>query len=187
MKRLLPVLSLLLVLAIALSCASRAMLEPKEAIPIPKERIRYDDGDTIGFDDITIRILGIDTPEIAHPEHGFPVGQPYGPEAAARAEELMRAADRITYLPFQNDRYGRLLAHVFIDGELLGVKLIEEHLAYETVSHYGDNGWPAIAEAILKAAKEAGDPPFRPPFEWRRENRVETPEVSESEEPATTN
>ncbi|MFH1279564.1 MAG: thermonuclease family protein [Candidatus Eisenbacteria bacterium] len=184
MKRRLQILSLFLVLAIAISCASRATLEPKEAVPVPKDRIHYDDGDTFSFDDITIRVLGIDTPEIAHPEHGFPIGQPFGPEAAERAEELLRAADRITYLPFRNDQYGRLLAHVFIDGELLGIKLIEEHLAYETVSHYGDNGRPEIAAAILKAAKKAGDPPFRPPHEWRRENRVQATEESGSTAPA---
>lgn len=164
----------LLTIAFVLACAASGRLEPKSAIPVPKASIHYDDGDTFSFDGTTIRVLGIDTPEIAHPEHGFPEGQAYGPEAAARAEELIRAADRITYVPYQNDQYGRLLAHVFLDGELLGVKLVEEQLAYETISHYGDNGFPRIADAIMKAAEKAGTPPFEPPHQWRREHRVQT-------------
>jgi len=167
------------VLVFVLACAATSKLETKEALPVPKDAIVYDDGDTFSFSGTTIRILGIDTPEIAHPEHGFPVGQPMGVEAAARAEELLRGAERITYLPYQSDPYDRLLAHVFIDGELLGVKLIEEGLAYETVSHYGDNGFPEIAAQILEAAKNAPEPSFQPPYIWRRENRVESPEQGE--------
>ncbi|RPJ41501.1 MAG: hypothetical protein EHM19_11785, partial [Candidatus Latescibacterota bacterium] len=97
-----------------------------------------------------------------------------GREAAARTEELIRGAKRVTYLPDQNDRYGRLLAHVFIDGRLLAVDLIREGLAYETVSHYGDNGYPEIADAILKAAKNAPEPAFEPPYVWRQKHRIET-------------
>ncbi|MBN1825174.1 MAG: thermonuclease family protein [Candidatus Eisenbacteria bacterium] len=166
-------LVLLLLLALLSGCAHYSALETDRAIEIPKESIIYDDGDTITFGDITIRVLGIDTPEIAHPEHGFHEDQPYGREAAARAEELIRAAKRVTYLPYQNDHYGRLLAHLFIDGDLLGVTLIEEGLAYETVSHYGDNGFPEIAAALLAAAERAPEPRFIPPHEWRQEHRKE--------------
>ncbi len=158
-----------------LSCAHgpKGGTAPEGSIDIPKEKIVYDDGDTITFDDITIRVLGIDTPEIAHPEHGFVIDQPQGREASARAEELMRQAGRVSYIPFQNDQYGRLLAHLFIDNELLGVTLIREGLAYETISHYGDNGFPELAARILKAADNAPEPSFKPPHIWRRENRTE--------------
>ncbi|MBM3320887.1 MAG: thermonuclease family protein [Candidatus Eisenbacteria bacterium] len=169
-------LPLLLLFLVAVSCATRSALETDRAIPIPKERIDYDDGDTFSFDGTTIRVLGIDTPEITHREHGFFDDQPYGREAAARTEELLRKAKRVTYLPHQNDRYGRLLAHVFIDGELLAIPLIRESLAYETISHYGDSGFPEIAAAILDAAREAPKPPFDPPHIWRRENRREPAE-----------
>lgn len=157
------------------SCAhhGKPCPRPNGSIAIPKESIIYDDGDTITFDEITIRVLGIDTPEIAHPAHGFAKDQPYGPEAAARAKELMRDAECVSYLPYQNDRYGRLLAHLFIDGKLLGLTLIREGLAYETVSHYGDNGFPELADQLLRAAKEAGEPPFEPPYIWRQEHRKE--------------
>ena len=164
-------LLLLIVLAITISCASHSALETTEAIPIPKESIVYHDGDTISFDDITIRILGIDTPEIAHPRWGQHEGQPFGDVAATRAEELIRGANRVTYLPYQKDRYDRLLAHIFIDGNLMGIQLIKEGLAYETISYYGDNGFPDIAASILKAAENAPEPQFKNPHIWRREQR----------------
>lgn len=167
-------LAMIALALVAAGCSHHSALETDRAIEIPKESIIYDDGDTITFGETTIRVLGIDTPEIAHPEHGFHEDQPYGREAAARAEELMRAAKRITYLPSKNDRYGRLLAHLFIDGELLGVKLIEEGLAYETISHYGDGGFPEIAAALLAAAERAPEPRFMPPYKWRQEHRKET-------------
>ena len=167
----LAIASVLAALLLLTGCASKAKLGPEGAIEIPKDRIVFDDGDTISFDDVTIRVLGIDTPEIAHPEHGFMEDQPYGREAAARAEELIRGAKTISYLPYENDRYGRLLAHLFIDGKLLGVYLVEEGLAYETITHYGDNGFPDQAAQILDAAEGAPEPQFIPPHQWRRENR----------------
>jgi len=164
---------LLLLLAVVLACASASRFDLSGGVLVPKERVVYDDGDTFTFDDTTVRILGIDTPEIAHPEHGFLEDQPYGREAAKRAEELLRGAKEIVIFPYQEDQYGRLLAHVLIDGEHFGVKMIEEGLAYETVSHYGDNGFPQFAEALLQAAENGPAPAFTPPHEWRREHRVE--------------
>jgi endonuclease YncB( thermonuclease family) len=163
----------LLLLVAVLSCASASRLDLSSGTPVPKDRLVCDDGDTFTFDDTTVRILGIDTPEIAHPEHGFLEDQPYGREAARRAEELLRGAKEIVIFPYQEDRYGRLLAHVLIDGELFGVKMVEEGLAYETVSYYGDNGFPEFAAALLEAAKKAPAPAFMPPHQWRREHRVD--------------
>ncbi|MFH1681577.1 MAG: thermonuclease family protein [Candidatus Eisenbacteria bacterium] len=164
-----------LVLLLA-ACATHSTIETERAIPVPKDRVEYDDGDTFSFGETTIRVLGIDTPEITHREHGFFEDQPFGREAAAFTERTLRRAKRITYLPYQNDRYGRLLAHVFVDGELLAVRLIREGLAYESITHYGDNGFPEIAAAILKAAKESPKPAFESPHTWRREHRREPAE-----------
>jgi micrococcal nuclease len=173
MTRLHRILALALLLGLGFGCASQSRLETRQAIPIPMDRIRFDDGDTFAFDGTTIRVLGIDTPEIAHPEHGFLEDQPFGREAAARTEKLIRGAKRVTYIPYRKDRYDRMLAHVFIDGKLLAAPLIREGLAYETISHYGDNGFPEIAKAILEAAEGAPKPRFDPPFQWRRDHRRE--------------
>jgi len=140
-------------------------------IRIDKSAIRPDDGDTFFYKDLTIRILGIDAPEIIHKEHGIFEDQPYGRKAAVLTINILRKAKIVEYLPFQNDKYGRLLAHVFVDGKLLAVYLIKAGLAYETVSYYGDNGFPGIAERILKAAHESTRPPFERPYKWRRRHQ----------------
>ncbi len=169
----------LLFVALLLACSSAIKIGPPGAIEIPKEKIIYDDGDTITFDDVTIRILGIDTPEISHPEHGYSEDQAYGREASARAEELMRAAKKVSYMPYQEDQYGRMLGHVFIDGKLLGITLLEEGLAYETISHYGDNGFPALAAELQEAAQRGPEPKFEPPYIWRREHRQQPEETDQ--------
>ena len=140
-------------------------------IKIDISDIRPDDGDTFFYKDLAIRVLGIDTPEIIHTEHGIFEDQPYGRKAAAMTINILRKANIIEYVPFQKDKYGRLLAHVFVDGKLLAVHLITAGLAYETVSYYGDNGFPKIAERILKAAHESPRPPFERPYKWRRRHQ----------------
>jgi len=152
--------------------AERQNKERCGRIRIYSTGIRSDDGDTFYYKDVIIRILGIDAPEIIHKEHGLFQDQPYGRKAAAMTIDILRKAKVIEYLPFQNDKYGRLLAHVFVDGELLSIHLIRAGLAYETISHYGDNGFPDLAERILKAAHESPRPPFEMPYKWRRRHQI---------------
>ena len=142
------------------------------AIRINQRAIRLDDGDTFFYKDLTIRILGIDAPEIIHEEHGIYEDQPYGRKAAQLTRHLLRRAKTVEYLPFQLDKYGRLLAHVFVDGELLSVRLIRAGLAYENISFYGDNGFPDLAQRILQAAKESPTPTFENPYIWRRRHQI---------------
>jgi hypothetical protein len=70
------------------------------------------------------------------------------------------------------DMYDRLLVHVFVDGYPLSLKIVEAGLGYETVSVFGDNGFPEIAELILKSAKLHPDLPFENPYEWRKKYRI---------------
>lgn len=152
--------------------AERENRETIGPIRMDKSAIRPDNGDSFLYKDMAIRILGVDAPEIVHREHGIFQDQPYGREAAAMTMDILRRAKVIEYLPFQSDNYGRLLAHVFVDGELLSVHLIRAGLAYENVSYYGDNGFPELAERILKAAQESPRPPFEEPYKWRRRHQV---------------
>ena len=145
----------------------------ERAVRVERRRIKIDDGDTFRVRGTVIRILGLDTPEIKHPRHGYPKDQPYGPQAAARAVALFDSAAVIEYVPAGLDRYKRRLAHVFLDGELFAAKMIDSGLAYETVSFYGDNGFPDLAELILEHAERAGPPPFQNPYQWRKEHRGE--------------
>ncbi|MBN1227733.1 MAG: thermonuclease family protein [Deltaproteobacteria bacterium] len=141
-------------------------------ISMDKSKIKPDDGDSFFYNDIAIRVLGIDTPEIIHKDHGIFEDQPYGREAATMTANILAGAETIFYIPLKNDKYGRLLSHIFVDGELLSVLLIKEGLAYETISYYGDNGFPDLAEMILKAARNSKQPKFEKPYKWRRKHQA---------------
>ena len=152
--------------------AGRENKEKTALIKMDKSAIRPDDGDSFFYKNLTIRILGIDAPEIVHKEHGIFEDQPYGRKAAEMTMNILRKAKIIEYLPFQNDKYGRLLAHIFVDGKLLSIHLIRAGLAYENISYYGDNGFPDLAEKILKAVNESPRPPFEVPYRWRRRHQI---------------
>lgn len=145
-------------------------------VEIEKKDIVFDDGDTIVHKGVEIRILGIDTPETIHEQHGIFIDQPMGPEASKRTKELIEGAKKV-YLTTvgEKDKYGRILGHVWVDDKLLGEHLLSEGLAYESVSFYGDNGRPEIANrlliAALKAYKEGRAPKFQEPYLWRKENQ----------------
>lgn len=134
-------------------------------------QIRFDDGDTFFVNDKAVRVLGIDTPEVAHPALGIHEGQPFGDVAAESTRVWMSRANVIEYVPGGRDLYNRRLAHVFLDGQLLSILLIQEGLAYETVSHYGDSGFPDLAQQILDASRVAPKPQFEEPYKWKRKQR----------------
>lgn len=89
------------------------------------------DGDTIDvkLEDGTverIRLLLIDTPETKHPTIGV---EPYGPEASAFTSRLEGERVELELDVAERDRYGRLLAYVWHDGEMFNEKLLEEGFA----------------------------------------------------------
>ena len=136
-----------------------------------KSNIKFDDGDTFECNGKAIRILGIDTPEIKHPSHGINRDQPHGREASAFTKDAMMNSKRIVVVPAGKDYYGRTLAHVLLDGELLAVKLIKAGLAYETVSRYGTNKLDQFALEITEAWKTSKKPNFTDPYKWRKKNQ----------------
>lgn len=100
------------------------------------------DGDTfkVLLDDkeYTVRMLAIDTPESVHPSKGV---EYYGKEASDFTCDKVTKAKTIELEYDDNsdklDKYERLLAWVFVDGELLQQTLIEQ--GYAKVAYlYGD-------------------------------------------------
>lgn len=90
------------------------------------------DGDTIdvifenGLKD-RVRLVLVDTPETKHPNK--PV-QPFGPEASDFTERTLLNQDVELELDIQErDRYGRLLAYVYIDEKMINEQLLENGLA----------------------------------------------------------
>lgn len=94
----------------------RAGTSPCHA-PVRGRVVRVVDGDTFEFTasdgslDSSVRIIGVDTPEIAHPPDPADC---YGDEASVFTRQLV---DRQVWLTFDNecrDDFGRLLAYVHI-------------------------------------------------------------------------
>jgi micrococcal nuclease len=130
--------------------------------------VRWPDGDLE-----TVRILGIDTPETRHDEHGIPIAQPFGPEARAFAQGAFAVATEIKMIrAAMLDPYGRTLAYLILNGKNYSVLAIQARLSDETVSFYGDNGLPALAAEVKAAAKSVGPLPFEPPHSYRRRMRA---------------
>ncbi len=146
-------------------------------VEVSPDWIEVDDGDTVTIDwpdgdREIIRILGIDTPEIQHYEHNLPLDQPYGREATAFAKGAFAVADQVQLLRApEKDPYGRTLGYLIVNDRNYSVLVIRARLAVETVSHYGDNGFPEQAAACLAAAEETGPVPFEPPHQFRTRMR----------------
>lgn len=119
--------------------------------------VRVVDGDTIVVDEagaeVTVRILGVDTPETKHPFQ--PVGC-YGPEAAAYLTALLPAGTtvQLTVDSIQpgRDRYGRALRHVHLPNGTATPLLVSSELirgGYGT--HYTDA--PTDVDEFLRSTQ----------------------------------
>lgn len=126
-----------LIVAVLLAGAYYFFFQEEEAAPtrdglIPVELVKTIDGDTIKImyegKETNVRYLLIDTPETNHPRLGK---QPFGEEAKRRNQELMNSGKLEIELDIgqKYDKYGRLLAYIYIDGESVQEKLLSEGLA----------------------------------------------------------
>ena len=88
------------------------------------------DGDTIVLSNGQhVRYVGINAPEIAHDNHKAEV---FGYAAKKYNQSLVRLKKvRLEFDKEKHDRYGRLLAYIFLlDGTLINKKMIEKGYAY---------------------------------------------------------
>ncbi|MBA7656341.1 hypothetical protein ES703_64265 [subsurface metagenome] len=169
--RLLRFLMMLFFTLILCSCTENLPDKDSTETRIYRLFLEVEDGDTIVYKGIHMRFLGVDAPEVRNTEIGFYIDQPYGRKAKKFTRMEIKKAKRVTYMPDGYDIYNRLLVHVLVDGFPLSLKIVEEGLGYETVSAFGDNGFPEIAQQILKASKLHPDLPFENPYLWRRKNK----------------
>jgi micrococcal nuclease len=149
--------------------AEKAAPEPKPEPaqePAPNEnrgRVRCDevttvarvvDGDTIeifpAIDGVEeIRLIGVDTPETKDPDEGV---EPYGPQASAfAADELTGRRVGLEFDVERIDQYDRLLAYVYVGGEMFNEELVEKGFAqaypYPPNTKYEDRFAEAQEEA----------------------------------------
>lgn len=123
------------------------------------EIVRVVDGDTVvvktneGVEE-RVRLLLIDTPESVHPNKGKEL---FGEEASDYAKEILQEGDVVT-LEVGNpdrDRYGRLLAYIWVDDMNFNQHMIEKGYArvgyvYEPNTKYLDEFELAEREAQKK-------------------------------------
>lgn len=102
--------------------------------PTPCEVVRVIDGDTflvkVGEKSFRLRIMGFDTPEVCHPTKGF--GH-WGIQASDAAQKIISNGKRFEVFMdkkslnehnLYNDRYGRIIGHIKVDGEMFGHKML---------------------------------------------------------------
>ncbi|WP_435084586.1 thermonuclease family protein [Gordonia hongkongensis] len=132
--------------------------DPGSGDTTPAVVTRVIDGDTIVVSTdtdpaLTVRLLGIDTPEVRKPH--TPV-QPCGPQASDRTRALAApgTAVRLEYDPTQDhtDRYGRALAYVWIGDTMLNHTLVAEGWARTYVYNH-QPGRHADAQRDAQAAR----------------------------------
>ena len=117
------------------------------------------DGDTAKFvidgEVKTVRFLSINTPELAHFGND---AEAYGVEASEYTCNALTNAKsiKLQYDPKsdETDKYGRVLAWVFVDNELLQEKLIKEGLA-EVKYVYDDYLYTSDLQALEVNAQES--------------------------------
>ncbi|MSR59829.1 MAG: hypothetical protein EXS05_19695 [Planctomycetaceae bacterium] len=111
------------------------------------------DGDTLLLrDGQRVRLLGVDTPETKR--EGTPV-QPWGPEAHDFTQRMVEGKKvRLQFDQEHEDKYGRVLAYVYIDDKLLNEELLREGLGHALLKH------PyrlAMKQRFRQAEREARD------------------------------
>ena len=99
---------------------------------------------------VRVRLIGIDAPESVKPDH--PV-EPFGPEAAEFAREFVsQGPARLRFDRRKLDKYGRLLAYVYVGDVMLNEELVRRGLA-RAVHYPGDS--ESLARRIRAAEQEA--------------------------------
>ncbi len=118
------------------------------------------DGDTIkvsiGGTDVTIRLIGVDTPETVDPRKTV---QCFGKEASNETKQILQGQSvRIETDPSQGmyDKYGRLLAYVYapLNSKQEGL-LVNKYLIAEGYGHEYTYNIPYKYQAEFKAAEVA--------------------------------
>ena len=101
---------------------------------------RVVDGDTFVInyngEDEKVRLIGVDTPESVHPDEDK--NTEFGVSVSNFSKEMLLGKQiQIEFDVSQRDKYGRLLAYVYIDGQMYNKILLEK--GYAKVATYPPN------------------------------------------------
>ncbi len=128
----------------------------EQRIPVKVEKVV--DGDTIKVRVDgkleTVRFLLVDTPESVHPSK--PV-QPFSKEASNHTETMLEEADVQLELGIgERDKYGRLLAYVYADGQSVQESLLKKGFARVAYVFEPNTKYVDQYENIQKQAQKEG-------------------------------
>jgi len=112
---------------------------------------RVVDGDTLELaSGHRVRLIGADTPETVKPEH--PV-EPWGPEATEFTRQFVAGGEvRLQFDGPRTDKYGRVLAYVWVGDRMLNEELLRAGLA-RAKTHYTYS--PEVKRRFRRAEAEA--------------------------------
>jgi len=104
---------------------------PAQAISERVSVVHVYDGDTVKLTDgRRLRLIGINTPELRRDQHSV---EQFAEEAHSALQAMLDRSNRTLLLQYgqeQQDHYGRLLAHAFLDnGDNAGARLLQAGLA----------------------------------------------------------
>ena len=123
--------------------------------------VKVFDGDTIVLEDGTrVRYLGINTPEIAYKDAR---AEYFGDDAREANKRLVwRKKVRLEYDGEKKDRFGRVLAYVFLeDNTFVNQLLVEKGCAYVFYHPLNTRYWDRLLQAQKKAIdRDVGMWPF---------------------------
>ncbi|MCM8782563.1 MAG: thermonuclease family protein, partial [Candidatus Omnitrophica bacterium] len=108
--------------------SNKQQILDKVKLPQKATVTRIIDGDTIGIDNgMRIRYIGINAPETRHPPKAV---EYFGREASSFNKKLVFGKEIFLEYDIQKfDKYGRVLAYVYINDIFVNAKLVEEGYA----------------------------------------------------------
>ena len=151
---------LLALLLVLLALAGTALPQPG----LEGAVVRVVDGDTIevqlGERLERIRYIGVNTPEVHHPTKGE---EPGGRAAAAVNAQLVGGRHVRLELDAQpRDRYGRLLAYVWVDATMVNAELVRRGVA-QVMTVPPNVRYQALFLELQREARDAGRGLWRDP------------------------
>lgn len=118
------------------------------------------DGDTVEIEingkAEKVRMLCVDTPETHHPRLGV---QPFGPEASDYTKKILPVGTKVEIeqgIGSGRDKYGRLLAYIYIEGKMFNEMLLEQGLARVAYIYAPNTQYVDEFYAIQKEAQKKG-------------------------------
>ena len=138
------------------------------------------DGDTVmvarsNGPPVKVRLAGIDAPEVGHAGMG---GKPpnsqkaqQGGMASKRSLSELALHKQVSVNSRTTDSYGRLVAHLAVDGKSINEEQIRRGMAWEYSSHHSDKAYLALqSEAQLARRGLWAQSNPTPPWEWRKQH-----------------